>query len=289
MAAKGNSGKKPTPPSKSAKKAKEIASTPKQSVPDFVSPVREILMVRVSREIDKRGWTQAQAAKFLRVTQPRISDLSRGHIDKFTIDMLVQWLGMLGKETSIDTKGVGSNLSISACLDASEDAIPYYTKVIAANPTVSENYRKRAYAYHRYGQYDLAIGDYTRAMELNPDFQYLRINRAQSYLCLGQYAAAFHDCDQLIAKKPEPANLAWAYITRASAQQALSKYEEAMQEYAKAIEVAPNYISGYLHRGMLHQRLSSNIKALADFSKVLELQPNHAQAQKCCEDMRKLI
>ena len=37
----------------------------------------------------ERGWTQAQAAQALGVTQSRISDLVRGKWDKFSLDMLV--------------------------------------------------------------------------------------------------------------------------------------------------------------------------------------------------------
>ena len=36
--------------------------------------------------------TQEQAAKLMKVTQPRISDLLRGKIHLFTIDMLVNML-----------------------------------------------------------------------------------------------------------------------------------------------------------------------------------------------------
>lgn len=224
-----------------------------RSANDFVEPVRELLMLRVSREIDRRGWTQTQAAKFLGVTQPRISDLTRGLTEKFTIDALVHWIGLLGLELKIDTKVAGKSQSLYDWLDASEDAIPYYTKMIAADPVSTESYWKRAYAHHQRGQYDLAIGDYTRAMEIDSKLQYLRINRAQSYICLGQFGAAFWDCDQLIAQSPDASTLA----------------------------------SAYFHRGTFHELMSSNEEAIKDFSTVLELEPNNSQAQQHLENIRK--
>ena len=48
--------------------------------------IRADLMLEVERLIAARGLTQAEAAKVLHVTQPRISDLTRGKIDRFSID-----------------------------------------------------------------------------------------------------------------------------------------------------------------------------------------------------------
>jgi predicted XRE-type DNA-binding protein len=42
------------------------------------------------------GMTQAEAAKRLRVSQPRVSDLTRGKIGLFTIDALVNMLSHAG-------------------------------------------------------------------------------------------------------------------------------------------------------------------------------------------------
>ena len=40
--------------------------------------------------------SQAEAAKLMGVTQPRISDLVRGKIDLFSIDMLINMLSAAG-------------------------------------------------------------------------------------------------------------------------------------------------------------------------------------------------
>ena len=45
--------------------------------------------------------TQAQAAKLLGVSQPRISDLKRGKLHLFTIDILVNMLVKLGKPVQL--------------------------------------------------------------------------------------------------------------------------------------------------------------------------------------------
>ena len=58
--------------------------------------VRSDLMIKVQELIASRGLKQAEVAKILRVTQPRVSDLLRGRIDLFSTDMLIDMLARLG-------------------------------------------------------------------------------------------------------------------------------------------------------------------------------------------------
>lgn len=58
--------------------------------------LRAQLMGAVRHVIEQRKLTQAQAAKLLGVTQPRISDLVRGKIDLFSMDTLVSMLAQAG-------------------------------------------------------------------------------------------------------------------------------------------------------------------------------------------------
>ena len=58
--------------------------------------VRADLMIQLSKLIRSRRLTQAQAAALFGVTQPRVSDLVRGKIERFSIDTLVAMLGNAG-------------------------------------------------------------------------------------------------------------------------------------------------------------------------------------------------
>ena len=58
--------------------------------------IKSRLMMDIEGYIKKQGLTQKQAAKKMGVTQPRISDLVNGKINRFTIDMLVNMLARLG-------------------------------------------------------------------------------------------------------------------------------------------------------------------------------------------------
>ena len=54
--------------------------------------IRAALMRAITKYINDKKLTQVTAAKLMGVTQPRISDLVKGKISLFTIDMLVNML-----------------------------------------------------------------------------------------------------------------------------------------------------------------------------------------------------
>ena len=66
--------------------------------------IRSELMARLATLIEERGLTQADAAKVFGVTQPRVSDLVRGKIDRFSIDMLVVMLAKAGIRVTFTTR-----------------------------------------------------------------------------------------------------------------------------------------------------------------------------------------
>lgn len=58
--------------------------------------IRSHAMIHLREIVKKRRLKQASAAKLLGVSQPRISDLMRGHIEKFSIDALIEMLSRAG-------------------------------------------------------------------------------------------------------------------------------------------------------------------------------------------------
>ncbi len=66
--------------------------------------LRADLMIELTRLIQARRLTQARAATLLGVSQPRISDLIRGKIDRFSVDTLVAMLGHAGIHVRLTLK-----------------------------------------------------------------------------------------------------------------------------------------------------------------------------------------
>jgi predicted XRE-type DNA-binding protein len=63
---------------------------------------RSSLMRQIETIIKQGGWTQEVAAQRCGVSQPRINDLLRGKIGKFSIDALVKIATSLGQKVKVE-------------------------------------------------------------------------------------------------------------------------------------------------------------------------------------------
>ncbi|MFF2027014.1 transcriptional regulator [Rhodococcus sp. ACS1] len=75
-----------------------ISDTPGEA---YNRQLRADLMTAIRAQIDRFGWSQAVAADNLGVTQPRISDLHRGKLSKFSLDALVNLGSKVGVHLDI--------------------------------------------------------------------------------------------------------------------------------------------------------------------------------------------
>ena len=66
--------------------------------------VRADLMLDLRKYIETRGWTQRQAAVFFGESQPRISNLMKGEISRFSVDKLINMLTRAGMQVEIYVK-----------------------------------------------------------------------------------------------------------------------------------------------------------------------------------------
>ena len=66
--------------------------------------VRSRLMLVLREHIRRQGWTQAKAAKVMGVTQPRVSNLVHGRIDRFSVDSLIGLLRTCGLHVHITVR-----------------------------------------------------------------------------------------------------------------------------------------------------------------------------------------
>ena len=58
-------------------------------------------MDKISEFIAANGWTQVEAAAQCGLTQPRISDLLRGRLSRFSLDALVNIAAALGQRVHV--------------------------------------------------------------------------------------------------------------------------------------------------------------------------------------------
>jgi len=65
------------------------------------------------------------------------------------------------------------------------------------------------------------------------------------------------------------------------------EYDEAIDEYNKAIEIDPELMDGYNNRGLAYHNKGQYDKALSDLNKALEINPDYADAKKNREHVLK--
>ena len=70
-----------------------LADTPQEAAN---LKARSELMGQIAALVRERGWTQVEAARRCGVTQPRLNDLLRGRLSRFSLDALVNIAAALG-------------------------------------------------------------------------------------------------------------------------------------------------------------------------------------------------
>ncbi|QOW25685.1 XRE family transcriptional regulator [Lysobacter sp. H23M47] len=64
--------------------------------------MRADLMRKIAALIHDKSWTQAVAAEHCGISQPRINDLLRGRIGRFSLDALVNIAAILGQRVHVE-------------------------------------------------------------------------------------------------------------------------------------------------------------------------------------------
>lgn len=76
-----------------------IADTPEEAAN---LRARAELMQQIAAIVAENGWTQVEAAKNCGVTQPRINDLLRGRVSRFSLDALVNIATAIGRRVHVE-------------------------------------------------------------------------------------------------------------------------------------------------------------------------------------------
>lgn len=63
---------------------------------------RAELMHAIAQHVRRHGWTQAEAARRCGVTQPRMNDLLRGRMSRFSLDALINMATAAGLRVHIE-------------------------------------------------------------------------------------------------------------------------------------------------------------------------------------------
>jgi predicted XRE-type DNA-binding protein len=78
-----------------------LADTPEQAAN---LRARAELMQQIATIVKESGWTQTEAASQCGITQPRMNDLLRGRVSRFSLDALVNVATAIGRRVHFELK-----------------------------------------------------------------------------------------------------------------------------------------------------------------------------------------
>ncbi len=76
-----------------------LADTPEQAAN---LRARAELMQQIAAIVEKNRWTQTEAARHCGITQPRMNDLLRGRVSRFSLDALVNIATAIGRRVHVE-------------------------------------------------------------------------------------------------------------------------------------------------------------------------------------------
>ncbi|MCA2908482.1 MAG: tetratricopeptide repeat protein, partial [Microcystis sp. M034S1] len=159
-------------------------------------------------------------------------------------------------------------------LENYEQALTVINQAISLVPNNPNYYNEKWAVLSELKRYDEGLAAINQAINLAPRAAWY-YNRGNLYYYQQKYDLALSDYDKAIELNP---NYAYAYYNRGNLYKNLQKYELALADYDKAIELNPNYAKSYYNRGVLYYDQKKYELALADWNKAIELNPNFTDA-----------
>ena len=156
-------------------------------------------------------------------------------------------------------------------------AIPLYQNIIndvnVDNKERLETYFFLAFCCAVIGKENLAFMYYSKLLELNPNYSSAYLNRGVLYYNKNKYNDAIKDYNKSI----ELNSTAIGYNNRGSAYQQLREYDLAILDFNKSIEIDLFYFNAYKNRGVTYRLKNDFEMAIADLNTAAELKEDDGE------------
>jgi tetratricopeptide (TPR) repeat protein len=205
--------------------------------------------------------------------------LALGYLDKYqpAIEAFQQAINTLPKRENLKKfhSSILQEQSVGyRYLENYEQALTVINQAISLFPNNPNSYNEKLVVLIKLNRYDEGLAAINQAINLAPRAAWYG-NRGNLYSDLQKYELALSDYSKAIEINP---NFAEAYGNRGNLYYYQQKYDLALSDYSKAIEINPNYANAYLNRGTVYSDLQKYELALSDYSKAIEINPNFAEA-----------
>lgn len=161
-------------------------------------------------------------------------------------------------------------------------------EVLAGDPDEEAALLRRARLLYDWGYYRLAIQDLNRLIRLRQDLPEAYMLRGSAYRRKIQYDdnplynRAIRDFSQVIRMNPGSAE---AYYERGVCFALLNAWEEAIDDWDRALILNRDFFPAYLARGLGRKKRGDARGAVEDFTEVLRINPDEPDAVRMLSEM----
>ncbi|MEI2694139.1 MAG: tetratricopeptide repeat protein [Saprospiraceae bacterium] len=182
-----------------------------------------------------------------------------------------KWLFEKPKMKSIGYAALGIYLVVLSFISYNQTKIwknseTLWTHVLKYYQNTPLPYNNRANYLRDLKQFDRALEDYNMAIKYKAGHATYN-SRARLFFNKNEDQKAIQDYDQAIKMKPE----AEYYVNRGAAKAKLGRWDEALSDINKGLELNKNWKVGYLNRSILYNQAGKTDLALADIDSYLKL------------------
>ena len=148
------------------------------------------------------------------------------------------------------------------------------------NLSLSEDYYKLGYDFHRKGQIDKAMHYYQKTLQLNPTHALASYHMGTAFHGNNLISEAISCYQKAVQLNPD---IIGAYYNLGTIFQGKKQLDEAIIYYKKALELDPSLVDPYYNIGLALQEQGRQAEALAAYDKALHYNPSFVPARwaKC--------
>ncbi|GCL45813.1 serine protease [Microcystis aeruginosa] len=155
-----------------------------------------------------------------------------------------------------------------------EQALTVINQAISLVPNNPNSYNEKYAVLSELKRYDEGLAAINQAINLAPRAAWY-FNRGNLYYNQQKYDLALSDYNKAININP---NYAKAYLNRGNLYINQQKYDLALSDYNQAIKINSDFAEAYNNRGNLYSDLQKYKLALDDYNQAIKINPNDAEA-----------
>ena len=98
--------------------------------------------------------------------------------------------------------------------------------------------------------------------------------KGYEYFKIGKYEQAIDEYNKALKLNPQYFG---AYVNRGNAYEAMKRHWTAIRDYDRAIEINPNYGGAYMNKGVVYTKMKLYDQAISSISKGIEIDPKNGE------------